>query len=107
MTYSTGVIAGELEKVYDLPVNEWLETEGGICVRMVKIELAGEFVQQHAHDFGHTTLIAHGKVRFFIGDQYVKNLEAPALQYVEANVVHTYQALVDNVVLACISKQET
>jgi quercetin dioxygenase-like cupin family protein len=86
--------------------DELLETEGGICVRVTKLEKVGYMVPQHSHEFGHTTLIASGAVAFFLEGQYVKDLVAPAIQYVEPNKQHVYQALMDNSVLACISKQE-
>lgn len=85
---------------------EWLETEGGMCVRMIELEKAGYMVPQHTHDFGHTTLIASGSVRMWVEEEYKGQFDAPCLKYVEPNKKHVYQAVKDNTVMACISRQE-
>ena len=84
---------------------EWLETSGGICVRMLELEAVGNMVPQHSHEHGHTTLIARGSARLWIDGKYEGDFNAPCLKYVEPNRTHTYQALKDHTVLACISKQ--
>lgn len=85
---------------------ELLETEGGICVRVMKLEKIGYMIPQHSHDFGHTTLIANGAAALFVDGVFQKDLYAPAVQYVRPHVDHVYQALMDNTILACISRQE-
>lgn len=91
-------------KTHDVEQREWLETQGDICVRMVHLNMA-EFVPQHSHEYGHTTLLANGAVSLWIEGLYQGDLTAPFLQYIEPNKDHTYQALTDNTVMACISKQ--
>ena len=92
---------------WDVPQpKEWLETEGGICVRMIELEKVCYMVPQHAHEHGHTTLVARGAVSLWVEGEYQGDYAAPSLKYVAANKHHVYQALVDNTVLACVSKQE-
>lgn len=85
---------------------ELLETEGGVCVRVIMLKEIGYMVPQHSHEFGHTTLIAHGAAALFIDDKHIKDLVAPALWYVKPDTKHVYQALMENTILACISRQE-
>lgn len=94
----------ELYKV--APFDELLETEGGVCVLVTKLQKAGYVVPQHAHDHGHTTLVANGAVALWIDGDYAGDFVAPCVKYIQPNTKHVYQALVDNCVLACISRQE-
>lgn len=93
-------------QTHDVEHKEWLETSGDICIRMVELSNVGDFIPQHSHDHGHTTLIASGAVRAWIDGIYVGDFNAPCLRYVEPNKDHTYQAIKPNTVMACISKQE-
>lgn len=86
--------------------DELLETDGGMCVRVMKLAKTGYMIPQHSHDFGHTTLIANGAVALWVDGKYEGDFVAPALKFIEPNKDHTYQALMDNCVLACISRQE-
>lgn len=94
------------QKTHDIEPQEWLETQGDICVRTVMLSKVGDFIPQHSHDHGHTTLIAHGAVRAWVDGIYWGDFSAPCMKYVEPNKHHTYQALEPNTVMACISKQE-
>lgn len=85
---------------------EWLETEGGICVRMIYLEKAGYVVPQHTHEYGHTTLISSGAAALWVDGAWQGDFVAPCLRYVQPNAEHVYQALADNTVLSCISRQE-
>lgn len=84
---------------------EFLETDNGICVRAMSLKQAGSFINQHSHDYGHTTFLANGSVAMWLDGKDMGNFTAPALISVEAHADHIYQALTDNVMLACISKQ--
>jgi quercetin dioxygenase-like cupin family protein len=86
--------------------DELLETDNGICVRAIKLSKAGNFVGQHSHDYGHTTFVAHGSVAMWLNGEYKGDFDSPVLIPVAAHADHTYQAVTDDVVLACISRQE-
>lgn len=85
---------------------ELLETDNGICVRATHLSKVGSFIGQHSHDYGHTTFVAHGSVAMWLNGEYVGDFKSPSLIPVEKNMDHIYQALTDDVMLACISRQE-
>lgn len=94
-------------KTHDVPQpQELLETDNGICVRSIFLERAGSFIGQHSHEYGHTTFVANGSVAMWLNGEDQGDFHAPTLIPVAAGAEHTYQSLTNNVMLACISKQE-
>ena len=94
-------------KTHDVPQpQELLETDNGICVRAIFLSRAGTFIDQHSHEYGHTTFVANGSVAMWLNGEDRGDFHAPALIPVAANAEHVYQSLTNNVMLACISKQE-
>ncbi len=99
----TGIVDSDLTVAPDQPIAVEWHTDDSIYIRHVRIKLAGTMLPQHAHQFGHHTLLSHGAVRVWCETavQY-ERLEAPAVIYIDAGVKHTFLALEDETVLACV-----
>lgn len=83
---------------------------GNIYVREMRFERAGDIVDGHAHNFDHTTYVAHGMLRFELLDDagnVVKSVEKNASDgfnwvLIEAGKVHRITALEDGSMGHCI-----
>jgi len=76
--------------------------QDSVVVNQFRLEKEGQFIAQHAHTYDHTSMLALGKARVFIGDDLLGDFEAPCGIPVKANCFHTIVALTDGVLLYCI-----
>ena len=75
-------------------VDEWLWTK-------IYSFRAGELIVQHVHEWDHPTIVAVGKVRFWIDDEDRGVLEAPKVVTIRAGQQHKFLALTD-AVICCV-----
>jgi hypothetical protein len=81
----------------------WEEnTIDGVFIKQMHLKDAGLVVPQHSHTYGHTTLLAHGKLRAWKDDELLGDFDAPAQIYIAAGAKHTFLSLVPNTVAYCI-----
>lgn len=74
-----------------------------IFMKGMLMEKSGTIVGQHAHDYGHTSLLARGRVRVFAdGDEFGVEYSAPSFIWVPAKIKHLFTSLEDNTHVYCI-----
>lgn len=77
----------------------------GVFMKGMLIERTGTDVHQHAHTYGHTSVLVRGRVRVLIagmiGDTGV-DYSAPAFIWIPAKVKHRFTSLEDNTHIYCI-----
>lgn len=78
-------------------------SEDGLFMKGMIMEKAGTVVGQHAHIYGHTSLLVRGKCVVYVGDnaEGVK-YEAPAFIWVPEKEKHRFVSLEDNTHIYCI-----
>lgn len=74
----------------------------GCFVKLWHIPRAETVLDQHVHAHPHLSLIVAGRVRVFCAGASLGEFVAPALVKVEANRLHHFVALTDDVCIACI-----
>lgn len=72
----------------------------GIELKMFELKL-GEEMLQHKHDHDHLTMLAVGKVNFYVEGVLIREVTAPDGIEVMAGAFHQFQALEDSL-LFCI-----
>lgn len=81
-------------------------TADDIFIKEMNLKDAGMVVRQHSHKYGHTTLLAHGKLRAWRDDGQVAEYSAPASIYIPANTKHAFMSLVPDTIAYCIHRLE-
>lgn len=74
----------------------------GVFLKGMILNKAGLVVAQHAHKYGHTSLLAHGSVRVWKENILIGDYKAPAFIFIEAEAKHKFQSLEDNTSVYCI-----
>ncbi len=75
---------------------------GGVYCKLWMVRDRGTVLPQHAHEFPHISLIVAGKVHGWRGDDYLGVFEAPATIKIAAHILHRFETITNNVVIACI-----
>ena len=74
----------------------------GIYHKVWRVPDAGTLIPQHRHSFDHLTAVMQGGVRLWRDGTLKGDFFAPATIHIPAHTMHTFQALTDGAVLACI-----
>ncbi len=78
------------------------QTIDGMAIKQISIPERGTLLEQHAHKWGHSTLLARGRVLLWREGELLSYHTAPAIIYVPAGRKHSFQALSDSVLLYCL-----
>lgn len=73
-----------------------------VMVKQLHLEKEGYVINQHAHTYDHTSMLATGKVRVFCDGKMVGDFTAPTGVFIKANAFHAILALEDNSILYCV-----
>lgn len=74
-----------------------------IFMKGMIMEKSGTIVGQHAHDYGHTSLLTRGRLRVFAdGDEVGIEYTAPAFIWIPEKIKHLFSSLEDNTHVYCI-----
>lgn len=74
-----------------------------IFMKGMLMDKAGTIVGQHAHEYGHTSLLVRGKLMVFAdGDDVGVQYEAPAFIWIPAKTKHLFSSLEDNTHVYCV-----
>ena len=84
------------------PEQTELAVYAGIFCKLWSVRDAGTLLPQHAHSFGHLTLIMRGAVRAWRGDDLLGDYRAPAVVKIPADTLHCFLTLTPDCALACI-----
>lgn len=80
-------------------------SDDGIFMKGMIMNRAGTIVGQHAHAYGHTSILTQGRVRLeahMLGVDYKQEYTAPAFIKIPPKVKHKFIALEDNTHVYCI-----
>ena len=93
----------QLSNAFIKPVEKIeFHTADDVFVKQLVLEKEGYVINQHAHTYDHTSMLATGKVRVFCDGQLLGDFVAPTGVFIKANAFHAILALEDNSVLYCI-----
>jgi quercetin dioxygenase-like cupin family protein len=81
---------------------EFIDECGPFYFRSILIELPGERIAQHVHDYDHATLCGSGKARMYVDGVETGILEAGQAVMVKANHQHEFESLEKNTRLTCV-----
>ncbi len=87
---------------FEQPVSRELTTPDGVFIKEIYLPLPDLLVPQHAHAFGHTTLVVRGKVRAFRHDAHIGDFGPMESIYIEANTLHYLISLEPETLAFCI-----
>jgi mannose-6-phosphate isomerase-like protein (cupin superfamily) len=73
-----------------------------IFIKQMLLAEAGDTVEQHAHCYAHTTLVAAGSIRVWRGGELMGDFAAPSRVFIPAKTKHTIMALEDKTLAYCI-----
>lgn len=76
----------------------------GIFIKQMLLKEAGTLIPQHAHAYDHTSMLAKGRVRAWVGDELMGEFEAPAPIFIKARVKHTFLSLEPDTLIYCIHR---
>ena len=94
-----------MQRAVNQPISE-LTVFAGIFLKTWAVPDAGTLLPQHSHEFSHVSFIVNGAVRVWCGDGLLGDFVAPAVVKIEAQQRHSFLALTDGVVIACIHALE-
>lgn len=77
-------------------------TADDVFIKQMVLDKAGCFVDQHAHAYDHTTMVATGAIRVWRGEDLIGDFEAPSRVFIPAKTMHKMMALKDNTIGYCI-----
>ena len=78
----------------------------GVFVKQYRLPKVGYFMEQHSHPYDHVTALSVGIIDVWQDEVYTGRYEAPRLIEIKAGTVHKFQAVVDDVVLLCIHRDD-
>ena len=90
-----------MKRAPNQPVGE-LTLYAGIFLKTWSVADRYTILPQHSHEFPHISLIVRGSVRAWCGEDELGDFHAPATIKIAAHAFHTFQTLVDDVVIACV-----
>lgn len=88
----TGVLHTEID----------FQTIDGMAIKQIAVPERGTMLEQHAHKWGHSTLLAKGRVLLWSGTELLSHHKAPAIIYIPEGKVHSFQTVTDDVLLYCL-----
>lgn len=74
----------------------------GVAIVQMVLERANDVIPQHAHKYGHHTLIARGRVRVWADGAWIGDFGERQAVFIAAGKKHLIAALEDNSVAYCI-----
>lgn len=83
------------------PVVEF-HTADGLFIKQMYVAKAGTLIPQHSHAWDHTSMLARGSVRVWVGGVIKGEHVAPTGIFIEAGVKHLFQTLEDETIVYCI-----
>lgn len=92
----------DLDFSVEQPTETIISLVDGICIKSIRIPVAGTLVPQHSHVYDHVTMLAVGSMHVWAGDMYVGTFHAPQHLTIPGGVKHRFQSLTDGVVFFCI-----
>ncbi len=93
-----------MTKLFPLPQPDEIDfhSADGVFFKHILIPLAGSIVPQHAHEYPHTTFLAHGALFAWADGVPLGRFQAPAGIYIEAKVKHLFQTVADDTIILCV-----
>lgn len=82
-------------------------TVDNIYMKEMRLPLVGDCVRQHAHKYGHTTLLVSGGLRAWRDGESLGDIYAPAAIFIPAESKHAFMSLVPDTVAYCIHRLES
>lgn len=83
------------------PTTELLVYAGIFC-KVWTVADRGTVLPQHAHRWGHISLLVAGKVHAWQGDDYLGVFTAPAMIKIPPDTPHRFETITNNVAIACL-----
>ncbi len=90
-----------VEAIEQPPVEEWVMPDGIFYKRLLCV-LMGTFVPQHAHEYGHTSLIVTGSFSVWANGELLGDFAAPHPLWIAPGVKHMFCSTSPNSSLFCI-----
>lgn len=81
-------------------------TEDNLYLKEMSLPITGTVVAQHAHKYGHTTLLARGKLRAWRDGKLLGDFTAPAQIFIPAGTKHAFRSLESDTLAYCIHRLE-
>jgi hypothetical protein len=79
-------------------------TKDNIFVKEMNLPRVGMVVGQHAHKYGHTTLLVRGQLRAWRDGELLGEYCAPAQIFIPANTKHAFVSLEPDTLAYCIHR---
>lgn len=95
-------LPGAFVPAVEQPITTDLRMADGVFAKTMVIQSAGVFVPQHAHRFAHISVLVRGSVRVWKDGVLWGDAVAPLGITIDARVMHTFQALVDDTIILCV-----
>lgn len=102
MGQTTVTSCGDCQLCVEQPPLWEHKTTDGVFIKQMFLKETGTLVPQHAHAYGHTSMLASGSVRMWKGDVLVGDFIAPQPIFVEAKVKHSFLSLEPDTLIYCI-----
>jgi hypothetical protein len=90
----------------DVQESAEFRTPDNIFLKEMNLKDAGTVVRQHAHKYGHTTLLARGKLRAWRDGELLGDFAAPAQIFIPAKTKHAFVSLEADTLAYCIHRME-
>jgi len=92
------------ESCLEVAASAEFRTEDNIFLKEMNLPLVGTVVAQHAHKYGHTTLIARGSLRVWRDGKLFGEACAPVALYIPAGAKHAFMSLEPDTLAYCIHR---
>lgn len=74
----------------------------GVFIKQMFIARKDTLIPQHAHVFGHLSMLAAGSVRVWKDGVLDREYQAPTGIFIGAGIKHTFQSLEDSTIIYCV-----
>ena len=91
-----------LEMAAQQPYGVEYHMADGVSIKQMHIPLAGTYVPQHAHSYGHTSMLASGSIRVWQDGELRGDYTAPTGLFIEAGTKHRFLSLVPDTIVYCV-----
>lgn len=83
-----------------------IHIQDGIFTKLMPFAKAGDFTEQHRHEYDHLTIVAWGAVVVWQDNEFKGWYRAPTGIPVPAGVDHKFMSLMDDTLLLCIHRTD-
>ena len=88
------------------PIETRFELVDGTAIVSNLFVKAGAFLPQHTHEYAHSSVVAHGRVRVWPNGGFVGEFVRNSIVVIPARAEHVFQALDDGTVVLCIHRPD-